>query len=61
MNNIDGIQIPHVFELTFIRNDMFDSIDSKVKNDTPLPTEIDMKNIPDKPDYYLAGFPYSFS
>lgn len=61
MNNIDGIQIPHVFELTFIRNDMFDSIDSKVKNDTPLPTEIDMKNIPDKPDYYLAGFPYSCS
>jgi hypothetical protein len=58
MNIIDGIKIPHVFECTFIRNDFMGS-DEKIKNDQPLPTEIDMKNIPDKPDYYLAGFPYS--
>ena len=60
MNNIDGISIPHVFECTFIRNDFIDSNpNGKAKNDQPLPTDIDMKNIHYKPDYYLAGFPYS--
>ena len=56
MNNINGIDIPHVFELTYIRNDF---INEKIQNDKQLPTELDMKNIINKEDYILKGFPYS--
>ena len=56
MNFIDGIEIPHVFELTYIRNEF---IMEKIKNDEPLPTKFDMRNIISKPDYSLSGFPYS--
>jgi hypothetical protein len=56
MNIIDGINIPHVFELTYIRNDF---VKEKIRNDETLPTNLDMKNIPQKPDYNLSGFPYS--
>lgn len=57
MNNIDGINIPHVFELTYIRNDF---ISEKINNDEPLPTKIDMKNIQRLPDHSLNGYPYNF-
>lgn len=56
MNIIDGINIPHVFELTYIRNDF---ITEKIQNDKSLPTEFDMKNKIENPDYTLYGFPYS--
>jgi len=56
MNNINGINIPHVFELTYIRNEF---ITEKILNDQPLPTNIDMKNIYNLPDYTLSGFPYT--
>ena len=58
MAQIDGINIPHVFELTYIRNDF---ISEKKRNTEKLPTILDMKNIEDKPDYELSGFPYSTS
>jgi hypothetical protein len=58
MNTVDGINIPHVFEVTFIRNDF---VTDKMKNTERLPTSIDMKNLLDKPDYTLSGFPYSTS
>ena len=56
MQHIDNIQLPHVFELTYLRNDLV--IDKK-RNTIPLPTPIDMRNIPSKPDYSLSGFPYT--
>jgi hypothetical protein len=55
MNMIDGINIPFVFELTYIHNDF---IIEKKKNMESLPTSIDMKNVLYKPDYILSGFPY---
>ena len=57
IQKIDGITLPHVFELTYIRNDFFNK---KEKNIESLPTSLDMKNIPENDDYKLEGFPYSF-
>jgi len=56
MNNINGINIPHVFELTYIRNDF---IKEYIRNDVPLPTHLDMPNITYMNDVTLSGFPYS--
>lgn len=56
LQQIDGIDLPHVFELTYIRNDY---VSEKIKNIEPLPTALDMKNSLSKPDYILKGFPYS--
>jgi len=56
MQTIDGINLPHVFELTFIRNDY---ISEKIKNTEPLPTSLDMPNISTLPDYQLSGFHYT--
>jgi hypothetical protein len=54
---IDRIQLPHVFELTYIRNDFV--IGRRTKNCKPLPTELDAPNVTYKPEYNLSGFPYS--
>lgn len=56
LQNIDGIPLPHVFELTYIRNDF---VTEKIKNNEALPTVLDMQNIENKDDYKLEGFPYS--
>ena len=56
MNLVDGIKLPHVFELTYIRNDF---ITEKIQNTEPLPTPLDMRNKSWEPDYELQGFPYS--
>ncbi len=55
MQKIDNIDLPHVFELTYIRNDF---VSERLKNKEPLPTNIDMKNIKDKPDYSFNFYPY---
>ena len=55
LQKIDGIDLPHLFELTYIRNDY---VSEKIRNTDPLPTLLDMKNILNKPDYELKGFPY---
>jgi hypothetical protein len=55
LTQIDGIDVPHVFELTYIRNDY---VTEKIRNIEPLPTVLDMKNSLSKPDYILKGFPY---
>jgi len=55
MTAIDGIKIPHVFELTYIRNEF---VSDKVKNSHPLPTHLDEPNIPAKPDYNFTEYPY---
>lgn len=56
MHTINGINVPNVFELTFIRNEF---ITEKIRNTDSLPTSLDMKNIVNKPDYSFSGFPYS--
>jgi len=56
MNVIDGIKLPHVFELTYVRNDF---VPEKIQNREPLPTPLDMRNKAWDPDYELRGFPYS--
>jgi hypothetical protein len=58
ITTINNIKIPHVFELTYIRNDF---VKEKIHNTDPLPTPLDMKNIPWQDDYILEGFPYSKS
>jgi hypothetical protein len=55
MQKINDIDLPHVFELTYIRNDF---VTERIKNKEPLPTSIDMKNICDKPDYSFNCYPY---
>lgn len=57
MTVIDGIRVPHVFELTYIRNDFV--VGRRIKNCKPLPTELDAPNVVDKPEHSLSGFPYS--
>ena len=56
IQKIDDISLPHVFELTYIRNDF---ITEKIQNMESLPTSIDMKNVECNADYHLSGFPYS--
>jgi hypothetical protein len=56
MQRIDGIDVPHVFELTLIRNDF---VQQRVRNTESFPTKLDMKNMPGKPEYYFSGFPYT--
>ena len=56
MQEIDGIRLPHVFELTYLRNEF---VLEKRKNTESLPTPLDRRNIPQKEDYVLSGFPYS--
>ena len=55
MATYDNIQLPHVFELTFIRNE---NIKDKIKNKETFPTELDSKNIKNKKDYYFDHYPY---
>lgn len=56
MQTVDGINLPHVFELTYIRNDF---INNRIRNTKSLPTNLDMPNIPYNEDYKLKGFPYT--
>jgi len=58
IQTIDGISLPHVFELTYIRNDFI--VGEKIRNTEPLPTNLDMKNVEGNADYCLSGFPYSY-
>jgi hypothetical protein len=55
---IDNIIVPNVFECTFIRNDY---IKDKIMNREPVPTDLDMPNIPDNPEYNLSYWPFMTS
>jgi len=55
MNFVDKLPLPHVFEVTYVRNDF---INKKEKNDIPFPTNLDCPNVSDKEQYKLDGFPY---
>jgi len=58
MQTIDGIKLPHVFELTYIRNDF---IVNKIRNTQPLPTPIDIINVLNKPDFFLKDIHIQFN
>jgi hypothetical protein len=51
----DGVVLPNVFECTFIRNDF---VTVRIPNKTPLPLVIDMKNVSNRPDYYIDYYPF---
>ena len=55
LTEIDGIKIPHVFELTYVRKDFVEKIE---KNKLTFPISIDMKNIPSNSDYFFDFPPY---
>lgn len=52
---VEGVILPFVFELTFVRNDF---ILEKIPNTQPLPTPQDCQNTPLFPDYVLDSWPY---
>lgn len=52
---VDNITVPNVFECTFIRKDY---IQEKIVNKKPVPTGIDMPNIPNNPEYNLSYWPF---
>jgi len=54
MQKINNIHLPHVFELTYIRNDF---VTEKVQNTESLPTKLDMKNIEDGVKLYIGRIP----
>jgi len=51
----DGIPLPTVFELTYIRNDF---VSEKILNTESFPQSIDMRNIDYKPEFTFNMFPY---
>jgi len=52
---VDGIHLPNVFECTFIRNDF---VSDRVPNNLPLPTVMDMPNIPNNPIVVFDKYPF---
>lgn len=55
---IEGVTLPFVYELTFVRNDF---VAARVFNTHPLPTPQDRQNSSLFPDWALSGWPYSQS
>lgn len=55
LQSIDGVFLPHVFELTYVRNEY---VPIRLPNTEVLPTSLDMRNIVYRPDYILSGYPY---
>ena len=55
-STIDGIVVPNVFELTYIRNEF---ITNKIRNTKTLPTNLDMPNKKNLPEYFFKGYPYT--
>jgi len=56
LQQLEGCVLPHVFELTYVRNEY---VPERVLNIEPLPTPLDMRNVVYKQDYQLYGFPYT--
>jgi hypothetical protein len=53
---VDDILVPNVFECTYVRNDM---VAERRLNKETLPTSLDRRNLPQKPEIVLQGFPWS--
>lgn len=54
---INNIEIPDVFECTYIRKDLFNN--QLELNEQPIPSSLDMTNHNKKPEIELSGYPYS--
>jgi hypothetical protein len=52
---LNNTLMPNVFECTFIRNDYC----QRIQSFDAIPSPIDMKNIPDKPELILQGYPWN--
>ena len=52
---IDGIKVPNVFECTYVRR--IGGIQYS-RNTAPIPSQLDMKNIPGNSEVTLEGYPY---
>lgn len=57
MHILEGIQMPNVLECTFVRNDCF--VGPRELSKEPIPGPLDMRNIPEKPDRVLFGYPWN--
>ena len=56
---LDGIMLPNVFECTYIRNDYIPGgIANRERNNEPLPTKYDMRNVVKLPELYFSGYPW---
>jgi len=54
-----GVIIPNVFEITLVRNDILEGIGYKWPlNTTPIPSSLDMPNIPSNADIRLDYPPF---
>ena len=53
---IGGNQIPYVFECTFVRKDLLNSV---YKSNDKIPSKFDMKNCIKKKEIELKGYPYN--
>jgi len=51
-HTLDGVFVPNVFELTYIRGL------TKKRNTESFPTLLDMKNVVHKPEHTFSGFPW---
>jgi hypothetical protein len=54
---IDGIKVPNVFECTYVRK--IDGV-QYIRNTAPIPSLLDMKNVPANEEITLEGYPYVF-
>lgn len=52
---LDGVQVPRIFECTFIHKKYITDL---IKNIQPLPSHLDMRNLPFRPDIILNYPPF---
>ena len=50
-----NVPIPNVFECTFVRNEF---VPHKTPNTDPIPSPMDRRNLSDRPDIVLVGWPF---
>ena len=58
IQEINCVKIPHVFECTYIRNDLFTDNRKKELNKDKLPTNLDMRNVTYLPDINIDYYPF---
>jgi len=52
----NGVNVPNIFECTYIRKDLQEFCGY---NSTEVPHPLDRKNIPEMPEFYFSGYPYT--
>jgi len=56
-HSLEGFFMPNVFECTFVRNDCLSG--DRVPSTESIPSPLDMRNVPEKPEMVLTGFPWN--